>query len=173
MCRRKVKRIISSICVVSLCFVLMISASAYISYSPTVLSPWYGVCTASSVNIRREANTGSEVVGSLARNDIIHIVGITRDYDWYEVQYNVEGDTGFVSSAYLNTGSNHNFGKVTATSAFIRESYSTTSPWVASVSYNTSLPYYGCAETASGEMWYAVVYSIVNGYIRSDIFEII
>lgn len=123
-----------------------------------------GTVTAqSSLNLRAEASTSSELLGSATSGSKLIVVSDTGD-GWYEVNYN--GKSGYMYSSYIQLGaveSDFGIGCVCGDTVNVRASAGTDSAVVAQFDNGKVLNITG----VSGE-WYKISDGSVSGYIRSD-----
>lgn len=157
------------------------------SNKDTVITPLNtkGKVTASSVNMRAEANTNSDIITSLPLNTEVEITGMTDSF--YRVKYN--GHIGYVSRSYMTPVSSQTakatatsaasakqtnpasfsasvtqmsgYGTVTASSVNVRENASTESTILLSLPLGTVVEI-----TGNTESFYRVKYNGKTGYIH-------
>lgn len=72
--------------------------NGYVSDDFFKLTQVTGTVTGSSVNVRAEATTNSDVIGSVNTGDTVQVVG--RNDGWYQVEYN--GGEGYISKDYVS-----------------------------------------------------------------------
>lgn len=77
--------------------------SANISFTETVVD-YTGTITASSLNVRKQPTTDSEIIAKHARNDVVTISAKTNN-GWYRVNYPNIG-TGYISADYVSVKDN-------------------------------------------------------------------
>lgn len=75
------------------------AATSVVSYSATGTVN----TTSGNLNVRKDANTSSTILGKLAKGTKVTIVGKTSDGKWYKIKYN--NGYGFVSSQYVKVNS--------------------------------------------------------------------
>lgn len=166
-----------------------------ISIAMVCLADEKGTVTVESAKIRERADTTSNQLGSVAKGGTVDIVGETTGTDgklWYQVF--VDADTkGYIradlisksgSSSGANTSSSTNAGasltqtdaraaSVVKNGARVRESASTSSREVATVSRGIVMTVTGETTGADGQKWYQVTFKHsdkdINGFIRSDL----
>lgn len=122
------------------------------------------------LNIRSGAGTNYKIVGSVAKNATVNILG--QEGNWYKISYN--GVTGYVSSSYIRVNDNNNnnsnnnatkYGKVVgiSTKLNVRKSPSTSASIVGTLSNNTKVT---ILEKTNG--WYKISYNGIVGYVSAS-----
>ncbi len=100
--------------------VLPASAQKNASTAPTgepSSEPSEGTVSVVRLNVRVQPSMNGAVVGRLAQNEAVTIVGVSADGDWYEVQ-TADGTEGWVFADYVATGPDSlSLGSLTSTSA--------------------------------------------------------
>lgn len=146
----------------------------------TPLNTW-GKVTASSVNMRKDSSTESDIITSILLNTVVEITGITDSF--YRIKY--DGKTGYVHQSYLSRVSSptvkatatpsaketkvpstsvtqlSGFGKVTASSVNVREKASTESSILLSLPMGTQVEI-----TGSTDSFYRIKYNGNTGFIH-------
>ncbi len=121
------------------------------------------VKTASSVNLRSEANTGSAVITRLADGDRVAVLDETNG--WYQVAYN--GATGYMSADFVELNDVMNVtpggAKITTDVLNVRSSPSTSAEIVSRLSKGDIVKIIGIN---SG--WFKIETSSYKGYIHPD-----
>lgn len=153
---------------VALAFCLFLSnanglvAKAATSSEVSTSEPGYGYVSLSSgtLNVRQHAYPTAEIVGSLANNSRVMIVGESGPF--YKVQYNTNGNYGFVSKDYVVFMERDYYLKVNTSDDELnmRSGPGTNYGELTEIPYNTSFAY---IEDAT-DGWYFGVYGNVSGY---------
>ena len=128
------------------------------------------VDVSTKLNVRSGAGTNYGIVGTLAANATVNILG--QEGSWYKVSCN--GVTGYVSSSYIrvndnngnnNSGSSEKYGKVVdvSTKLNVRRSASTSSSIVGTLSNDTKVT---ILEKTNG--WYKISYYGIEGYVSAS-----
>ena len=124
-----------------------------------------GCTTGSSLRMRAEASTSSDIITTLDKSVAVAILDDTTE-GWYKVAYS--GNTGYVSADYLIVDQDNVFetyGRVNADGVNVRAGASTEAEILASVNTGTIVTVNGLEDG-----WYAVTCeSGTSGYIRSDV----
>lgn len=127
-----------------------------------------GCTTGSSLRMRAEASTSSEIVTTLDKSVAVAILDDTTE-GWYQVAYN--GKTGYVSADYLLVDQDNVFetyGRVNADGVNVRSDASTEAEVLASVDTGTIVTVNGLVDG-----WYDVTCQYgTEGYIRSDFLDL-
>lgn len=127
-----------------------------------------GATTGSSLRLRAEATTDSQVVTTLDKSVAVAILSDSNE-DWYHVSY--DGKKGFVSADYLvvdQDGVFQSYGRVNSDAVNVRSSASTEGATVASLAKDTYVTVTGFVNG-----WYAVTCEHgTQGYIRSDFLDL-
>ena len=128
-----------------------------------------GCTTGSSLRMRAEASTSSNVVTTLDKSVAVAILENTND-QWYKVAY--AGNTGYVSADYLLVDQDNVFetyGRVNGNGVNVRADATTESEVLASVNTGTIVSVNGLTDG-----WYNVTCQYgTNGYIRSDFLDLV
>ena len=123
-----------------------------------------GATTGSSLRLRAEANTTSDVVTTLDKGVAVAILDDSNK-DWFRISYN--GKSGFVSADYLVVDQDNvftTFGRVNANSVPVRAAASNEGELLSSVNADTIVTINGFVDG-----WYDVTCKYgTEGYIRSD-----
>lgn len=126
-----------------------------------------GCTTGSSLRLRKEANTSSEIVSTLNKGYAVAILDNSTP-GWYEIAYN--GMRGFVSSDYLIVDRDNVFttyGRVNGEGVNIRSNATTNSEVLAALEKDTIVTINGLKDG-----WYSVTCKYgTSGYIRSDFLD--
>lgn len=122
-----------------------------------------GIVNASSLRLREEPSTGSKIVTSAPRGELVVI--LSKGGDWYKVNYNLQ--EGYMHSDYLKVMTKKNaelgYGKVTGSAVNIR-----TGPGTSYRSLGTVKKGDKCYIIGLNEGWYKVISGKHVCYIRSD-----
>jgi len=185
------KRILSKVLGVSAMF-----AAALFMFSSIALQAEAATAkvTASSVRVRKEASTSSDVVGSAANGETFTIqseVTAADGYVWYKIS--LDGTTGYIRSdlAQKSEGGSETTpsvsntevtevqpisAKVTGGQVRVRPDASTNGSAVTTVARDTVVTVNGTAEGADNRNWYQVSFRAGNdditGFIREDFLEL-
>lgn len=118
---------------------------------------------ADALRLRSEASTGSKVLASAARNEVVIL--LEKVGQWYRVSYNLT--EGYMHSSYLNAATRENvelgYGKVTASAVNLRQKPATTAASLGTLARDTK-----CYIIGVNDGWYKVIAGKNIGYIRSD-----
>ncbi len=127
-----------------------------------------GCTTGSSLRMRAEASTSSEIITTLDKSVAVAILDDTTE-GWYQVAYN--GKTGYVSADYLLVDQDNVFetyGRVNGDGVNVRSGASTEAEVLASVDTGTIVTVNGLVDG-----WYDVTCQYgTEGYIRSDFLDL-
>ena len=153
------KRLIALVLTLIMCF----SAAAISVSAAGEVMHGIGFVNTSSLRLRSEPRTDSQILDTAPRNDCVVVVAKTGD--WYQVVYNLQ--EGYMHSDYLNVLTKENaelgYGKITGSAVNIRSGAGTAYRSVASAASGEK-----CYILGLNEGWYKVIYSNSVGYIRSD-----
>lgn len=127
-----------------------------------------GCTTGSSLRMRAETSTSSEIITTLDKSVAVAILDDTTE-GWYQVAYN--GKTGYVSADYLLMDQDNVFetyGRVNGDGVNVRSGASTEAEVLASVNTGTIVTVNGLVDG-----WYDVTCQYgTKGYIRSDFLDL-
>ena len=127
-----------------------------------------GCTTGSSLRMRAETSTSSEIITTLDKSLAVAILDDTPE-GWYQVPYN--GKTGYVSVDYLLVDQDNVFetyGRVNGDGVNVRSGASTEAEVLASVNTGTIVTVNGLVDG-----WYDVTCQYgTKGYIRSDFLDL-
>ena len=127
-----------------------------------------GCTTGSSLRMRAETSTSSEIITTLDKSVAVAILYDTTE-GWYQVAYN--GKTGYVSADYLLVDQDNVFetyGRVNGDGVNVRSGASTEAEVLASVNTGTIVTVNGLVDG-----WYDVTCQYgTKGYIRSDFLDL-
>lgn len=127
-----------------------------------------GCTTGSSLRLRAEASTSSEIVTTLDKSVAVAILDDSTE-GWYKIAY--EGNTGYVSADYLLVDQDNVFetyGLVNSDGVNVRSGASTESEVLATVDTDTIVTVNGLVDG-----WYDVTCKYgTEGYIRSDFLDL-
>ena len=127
-----------------------------------------GCTTGSSLRLRAEASTSSDIVTTLDKSVAVAILDDSIA-GWYKIAY--EGNTGYVSADYLLVDQDNVFetyGRVNSDGVNVRSGASTESEVLATVDTDTIVTVNGLVDG-----WYDVTCKYgTEGYIRSDFLDL-
>lgn len=127
-----------------------------------------GCTTGSSLRLRAEASTSSDIVTTLDKSVAVAILDDSIE-GWYKIAY--EGNTGYVSADYLLVDQDNIFetyGRVNSDGVNVRSGASTESEVLATVDTDTIVTVNGLVDG-----WYDVTCKYgTEGYIRSDFLDL-
>ena len=127
-----------------------------------------GCTTGSSLRMRAETSTSSEIITTLDKSVAVAILDDTTE-GWYQVAYN--GKTGYVSADYLLVDQDkvfETYGRVNGDGVNVRSGASTEAEVLASVNTGTIVTVNGLVDG-----WYDVTCQYgTKGYIRSDFLDL-
>ena len=127
-----------------------------------------GCTSGSSLRMRAETSTSSEIITTLDKSVAVAILDDTTE-GWYQVAYN--GKTGYVSADYLLVDQDNVFetyGRVNGDGVNVRSGASTEAEVLASVNTGTIVTVNGLVDG-----WYDVTCQYgTEGYIRSDFLDL-
>ena len=127
-----------------------------------------GCTTGSSLRLRAEASTSSDIVTTLDKSVAVAILDDSTE-GWYKIAY--EGNTGYVSADYLLVDQDNVFetyGRVNSDGVNVRSGASTESEVLATVDADTIVTVNGLVDG-----WYDVTCKYgTEGYIRSDFLDL-
>lgn len=122
---------------------------------------------ASSLRLRKEASTSSQIVDTAYRGEVVVI--LSEHDDWYKVSYDLQ--EGYMHSDYLDLLATENvelgYGKITGSRVNLRSGASTSNGVVAEGTRGDKVYIIGIR---SG--WYKVIFGEKICYIRSDFVEL-
>lgn len=165
--KKRLKRVV----VAMLCMVTMLTSSMSVSaanqkYTYSVDKPGYGTVVISSgtLNVRSGPSTsGTTVKASLPNGSYVMLIGQSSNF--YYVQYDTNGNVGYVSKDYINDQSTAYCLNVTTDGGTLnfRSGASTSSSSICALQNGTRLAHKG----VSGD-WYAGVYGNKTGYVSKQ-----
>lgn len=127
-----------------------------------------GCTTGSSLRLRAEASTSSDIVTTLDKSVAVAILDDSTE-GWYKIAY--EGNTGYVSADYLLVDQDNVFetyGRVNSDGVNVRSGASTESEVLATVDTDIIVTVNGLVDG-----WYDVTCKYgTEGYIRSDFLDL-
>ena len=127
-----------------------------------------GCTTGSSLRLRAEASTSSDIVTTLDKSVAVAILDDSIE-GWYKIAY--EGNAGYVSADYLLVDQDNIFetyGRVNSDGVNVRSGASTESEVLATVDTDTIVTVNGLVDG-----WYDVTCKYgTEGYIRSDFLDL-
>ena len=126
-----------------------------------------GFVHATSLRLRSEPNTASQVVDTAMNNECVVVE--SKSGEWYKVSYNLQ--TGYMHQDYLSVLSRENaelgYGKVVGSGVNLRSGPSTGSSVVNVAGYGDKVYIIGL-----NDGWYKVIFKDSIAYIRSDFVEL-
>ena len=155
--------------IITLVLVLVLSISSFSITASAAGNTMYGIgfVNASSLRLRKEANTTSATIDMAPRNDCV--VVISKVGQWYKVNYNLQ--IGYMHEDYLKVLTRENaelgYGKVTGSNVNLRSGPSTAYSKVAVAAKGDKAYIIGL-----NNGWYKVIYNSKICYIRSDYMEL-
>ena len=127
-----------------------------------------GATTGSSLRLRAEASTSSNIITTLDKGVAVAVLDDTLD-GWYKIAFN--GNTGFVSADYMVIDQDNvfeSYGRVNANGVNVRAGANTDSEILASIDTGTVVTVNGFVDG-----WYDVTCKYgTEGYIRSDFLDL-
>ena len=127
-----------------------------------------GFVTATSLRLRKEPNTTSQILATAPRDECVVI--ISKVGQWYKVNYNLQ--EGYMHADYLNVKTARNaelgYGKVTGSSVNLRSGPGTSYSVVGSVKRGDT----SCYIIGLNNGWDKVITGSKICYIRSDYLEL-
>ena len=127
-----------------------------------------GATTGSSLRLRAEASTSSNIITTLDKGVAVAVLDDTLD-GWYKIAFN--GNTGFVSADYMVIDQDNvfeSYGRVNADGVNVRAGANTDSEILASIDTDTVVTVNGFVDG-----WYDVTCKYgTEGYIRSDFLDL-
>ena len=127
-----------------------------------------GATTGSSLRLRAEASTSSNIITTLDKGVAVAVLDDTLD-GWYKIAFN--GNTGFVSADYMVIDQDNvfeSYGRVNADGVNVRAGANTDSQILASIDTDTVVTVNGFVDG-----WYDVTCKYgTEGYIRSDFLDL-
>ena len=155
--------------ILTLAVVTMLSTAALIIPASAAGNTMYGIgfVNATSLRLRSQPDTSSATLAQAPDNDCV--VVISKEGQWYKVNYNLQ--EGYMHESYLTVLTKENaelgYGKVVGDSVNLRSGPSTSYGSVAVVSDGAM-----CYILGLNEGWYKVIYEGKTCYIRSDFLEL-
>lgn len=92
------RRIVAALCVLITISVLII-VPAYATEEPSDFGQYYGVVTASTLNVRESTSTDASILATLTMGTYVQVNWI--EPDWVCVAYNGDGSRAWVSAEYI------------------------------------------------------------------------
>ena len=127
-----------------------------------------GATTGSSLRLRAEASTSSNIITTLDKGVAVAVLDDTLD-GWYKIAFN--GSTGFISADYMVIDQDNvftSYGRVNADGVNVRADANTDSGILASIDTDTVVTVNGFVDG-----WYDVTCKYgTEGYIRSDFLDL-
>ena len=129
-----------------------------------------GAVTGSSVRLRAEASTSSEILVTMEKGSVVALLSETPEDDWYHVAF--AGSEGYVHADYVIKDKDNVFttyGRANCGGIRIRTEASTESDVAATITEGTAF-----TVTGFQDGWYSVKCKYgTTGYIRSDLVDLI
>lgn len=129
-----------------------------------------GAVTGSSVRLRAEASTSSEILVTMDKGSVVAFLSETPEDDWYHVAF--AGNEGYVHADYVIRDKDNVFttyGRANCGGVRIRTEASTESDVAATITEGTAF-----TVTGFQDGWYSVKCKYgTTGYIRSDLVDLI
>ena len=129
-----------------------------------------GAVTGSSVRLRAEASTSSEILVTMEKGSVVALLSETPEDDWYHVAF--AGSEGYVHADYVIKDKDNVFstyGRANCGGVRIRTEASTESDVAATITEGTAF-----TVTGFQDGWYSVKCKYgTTGYIRSDLVDLI
>ena len=129
-----------------------------------------GAVTGSSVRLRAEASTSSEILVTMEKGSVVALLSETPEDDWYHVAF--AGNEGYVHADYVIRDKDNVFttyGRANCGGVRIRTEASTESDVAATITEGTAF-----TVTGFQDGWYSVKCKYgTTGYIRSDLVDLI
>ena len=129
-----------------------------------------GAVTGSSVRMRAEASTSSEILVTMDKGSVVAFLSETPEDDWYHVAF--AGNEGYVHADYVIRDKDNVFttyGRANCGGVRIRTEASTESDVAATITEGTAF-----TVTGFQDGWYSVKCKYgTTGYIRSDLVDLI
>ena len=123
--------------------------------------------TGSSVRLRQSASTGSKVLDTTSKNEVV--VVLSKHGDWYKVIYNLK--EGYMHGDYLDVTTSENvelgYGKINGSSVNLRSGAGTSHSKVARGNSGDKAYIIGVKDG-----WYKVIFGDDICYIRSDYLDL-
>lgn len=146
-----------------------VSAATSTPENVSVSRPGYGIVTVSSgsLNVRVLPSTDSTIIEYLYDGDYIMIVG--KSGDFYQVQYDINGNYGYVYKDFVTfvSKSYYLIADTESTNLNMRSSNNTSSKVIAKIPSQKNFAYYTNYGT-----WYQGVYGNVKGFVSAQYTEI-
>ena len=143
--------------------VLFVSCFAVSASAAGTIMHGIGFVNTTSLRLRSEATTGSAILDTAHKNDCVVI--ISKDGDWYKVNYNLQ--EGYMHADYLDVLTRENaelgYGKVNGSGVNLRSGPSTSYRSVGTAAKGSK-----CYILGLNQGWYKVIYNTTICYIRSD-----
>ena len=148
---------------VFLTLVLFVSSFSMTAFAKGDILYGIGFVTASSLRLRSEPNTGSQILDTAENKECVVI--ISKAGDWYKVNYNLQ--VGYMHADYLSVLTKENaelgYGAINGSSVNLRSGPSTAHSKVAVGAKGDKVYIIGL-----NEGWFKVIYGEKICYIRSD-----
>ena len=126
-----------------------------------------GFVNATSLRLRSQPNTGSQIVDTAYKNECVTLISKTGE--WYKVNYNLQ--IGYMHEDYVNASTRENaelgYGKVNGSSVNLRTGPGTSYSRAAVAAKGDK-----CYIIGINNGWYKVIYKTSVCYIRSDYLDL-
>ena len=126
-----------------------------------------GFVNTNTLRLRSDSTINSKILDTAPKSDCV--VVLSRNGDWYKVNYNLQ--EGYMHKSYLNVLTRENaelgYGKVNGSGVNIRSGAGTSYRSVAVASKDSK-----CYILGLNDGWYKVIYNNTIGYIRSDFVDL-
>ena len=150
-----------------LAVVLLVSAIPMGAFAAGDIMYGIGFITGSSVRLRSEADTGSKIIETTSKGDVVAVV--SKSGDWYKVVYNLKN--GYIHSDYLNVFTTANaelgYGKINGSNVNLRSGAGTSYSKVVRGNKGEKAYILGIKDG-----WYKVIFEGNICYIRSDYLDL-
>lgn len=164
---KRMKRKVAVVVLACMVALLSVSASA-IEWPgvPSVGTPAYGITTAEQgTKIRTSASETAGYHGILQYKDYAHVVGVSGS--WYLVQYDLQGNTGYVLQSDIGNLQKH-YGQVNSADGAVFMSAPNSSAVAIGVAENNkALPY-----IMRRSNWTYALWGIYTGYFKATEFTV-
>ena len=152
-----------------LSFVAALFLASFAAAAENQIAIAVGATTGSSLRLRAEASTSSEVITTLEKSVAVAILDDSNE-DWFHISY--DGESGFVSAEYLIVDQDNVFetaGRVNTKAVSVRAAADTESELLGTVNPGDIVTINGFVDG-----WYDVTCKYgTEGYIRSDFVDLI
>lgn len=151
----------------TLVLVIFISTMSVTAFAAGEVKYGIGFTTGSNLRLRSGASTGSKILDTAAKGEVVVIV--SKVGQWYKVIYNLQ--EGYMHSNYVSAATKENaelgYGKINGSSVNLRSGAGTGYSKVAQSKKNDTVYIIGI-----NNGWYKVIYGSKICYIRSDFVDL-